>query len=86
VTHHGPHRQSCAPQYAADWTSPAFISHLPLLMGRSALWVHGHTHVSLDYTVSRTRVLCNPRGYYRRSLGRCENPDFRWDLVVDLEG
>jgi Icc-related predicted phosphoesterase len=33
-----------------------------------ALWVHGHVHCRSDYRVRRTRVVCNPRGYYRMGL------------------
>ena len=43
------------------------------------LWFHGHVHSPSDYTVpgTRTRVLCNPRGYHGLrevsgfSLARC---------------
>lgn len=27
------------------------------------LWVHGHIHCCCDYTVAKTRVIANPRGY-----------------------
>lgn len=27
------------------------------------VWIHGHTHDSFDYTIGKTRVLCNPCGY-----------------------
>jgi len=27
------------------------------------LWVHGHMHLPSDYTIGKTRVLCNPKGY-----------------------
>jgi predicted phosphodiesterase len=26
-------------------------------------WFHGHTHNAVDYTINKTRVVCNPRGY-----------------------
>ena len=84
ITHHGPHRRSLAPQFAEDLTSAAFLSDLSVLMGRSALWVHGHTHTSFDYNVRGSRVICNPRGYCSRDGARCENPAFRWDFLVDL--
>ncbi len=29
----------------------------------AGLWVHGHTHRSVDYQVGRTRVFANQRGY-----------------------
>jgi hypothetical protein len=27
------------------------------------LWIHGHTHYSVDYVIGSTRVLTNQRGY-----------------------
>jgi hypothetical protein len=43
------------------------------------LWVHGHTHQCVDYTLGSTRVLSNQRGYPRE-------PDtgFRSDFVVEI--
>jgi predicted phosphodiesterase len=84
VTHHAPHRRSLAPQWAKDLTSAGFVSDLGRLMGRAALWIHGHTHTSFDYLANGTRVVCNPRGYCSRDGFRCENPEFRWDLTVDV--
>ncbi len=84
VTHHGPHRKSVAPQFAEDLTSTGFISDLGPLLGRAALWIHGHTHTSFDYTVAGTRVVCNPRGYCAKDGSNCENDAFRWDYVVEV--
>ena len=47
-------------------------------MGRSALWIHGHTHTFFDYVVSGTRVVCNPRGYPGEPTG------FVADFVVTV--
>ena len=64
VTHHLPHRQSIHPKYEGDPLNPGFASDLRHLVRPPVrLWVHGHTHESLDYVVSGTRVVCNPRGY-----------------------
>lgn len=84
VTHHAPHRGSLAPRYAEDLTSAGFVSDLGRLMGRAALWIHGHTHTSFDYAVNGTRVLCNPRGYCSPDGARRENPAFSWDCVVEV--
>ncbi len=84
VTHHGPHPRSVAPQFATDLTSAGFISDLGPLMGRAAVWIHGHTHVSFDYGQAGTRIVCNPRGYCSRDGTRCENPDFAWDKIVEV--
>lgn len=80
VTHHGPHPLSLADQYREDLLSAAFISDLSPLIERHApaLWVHGHTHVGLDYQVGPTRIVCNPRGY------GSENPAFDPALVIDV--
>ena len=85
VTHHGPSARSVARRYARDALSAAFVSRLDDLVVRSgaALWVHGHVHDSFDYTLGRTRVRCNPRGYVDR-LGNAENRDFAPDLVIEI--
>jgi 3',5'-cyclic AMP phosphodiesterase CpdA len=85
VTHHGPHRASLAPRFAADWVSTAFISELPpSFFDVPVLWIHGHTHASFDYRVGRCRVLCNPRGYQIGRMVVPENPHFDPALVVDV--
>lgn len=86
VTHHGPHRGSLAPRFAADWVSTAYLSELPAsFFAVPALWVHGHTHSSHDYRVGGCRVVCNPRGYQTAAMAQPENAAFRTDLVVTLE-
>ncbi len=87
ITHHGPHRGSLAPRFAADWVSTAFISELPVsFFDVAVLWVHGHTHAGLDYRVGGCRVLCNPRGYPlgKRGEGLPENPQFDPALIVTV--
>ena len=85
VTHHAPHRLSLAERYADDRVSAGFVNHLPTLVRSPvALWIHGHTHTSFDYTVDATRVVCNPRGYLDRRTGLPENPRFAWDKVVEV--
>jgi hypothetical protein len=63
ITHFAPHPLSIAAAYATHPANPAFIVPLEGLMGRAALWIHGHTHTRFDYQVRGTRVVCNPRGY-----------------------
>ncbi|MBN8510618.1 MAG: metallophosphoesterase [Burkholderiales bacterium] len=86
VTHHGPHRGSLAPRYAADWVSTAFISELPAaFFAVPVLWVHGHTHTSRDYRVGGCRVVCNPRGYAPAGRPLPENPAFDPAFVVAVD-
>ncbi len=63
ITHHAPHPRSVHPRWAGNAANPAFVSDLTRLMGRSALWLHGHTHDSFDFEVRGTRVRANPMGY-----------------------
>lgn len=81
VTHHLPHRRSIHPRYAHHPLNPCFATHLPKLVQRPvALWIHGHTHESMDYRVRGTRVVCNPRGYFPHDM----NPSFDPALVVEI--
>lgn len=84
VSHHTPHVNSVGERFASNSGGANALFHTDLseiLEGPHApdMWVHGATHVPVDYRVGATRVLCNPLGY---GLGR-ENPDFVPDLVVD---
>lgn len=85
VTHHLPSKRSCAPRFMTpgNLLSACFASNLDHLFGRSALWIHGHTHDSFDYSANRTRVICNPRGYARHERD-AENPEFDPDLIVEI--
>jgi len=42
VTHHAPYPQSVPPHYQNNALAPAYASNLDDLMGRCALWIHGH--------------------------------------------
>jgi len=78
ITHFAPHPGSIAPAYANHPANPAFIVPLEALMGRAALWIHGHTHTGFDYRVGGTRIVCNPRGYPGEPTG------FRPGWTIDL--
>lgn len=63
VSHHAPLHDCIPGQYLGDALSPAFASHLPNLMGKMDLWVHGHVHEPVDLRRNGTRVIANPGGY-----------------------
>jgi len=66
ITHFVPHPRSIAPRYEGNALNRFFVAGdvAPLVEERGArLWIHGHTHVSFDYRVGQTRVVCNARGY-----------------------
>lgn len=71
VTHHAPSARSLRFQEAA------YASHLDHLVAQADLWVHGHTHVAVDYMVGASgRVVSNPRGYAGREPVREFDPCF----------
>lgn len=82
LTHHLPSARSIAGRYADSEINAAYASNLDDIVAESgaALWVHGHTHVSQDYMIGNTRVLCNPRGY----AGYEVNPKFNPDLMAEV--
>lgn len=65
VTHHAPSRRSIPDEYETDILSAAFASDLePLIVERGPrLWVHGHIHQRKKYTIGKTTIVSNPRGY-----------------------
>lgn len=70
VTHHLPTYESIDMKYRKEWLiheNAGFASDLSeyiLDRERIEYWIHGHTHSSCDYMTGKTRVICNPRGYY----------------------
>lgn len=81
VTHHLPHRRSVHPRFVGQPCTPAFASDLGWLVKPPVtLWIHGHTHESMDYVANGTRVVCNPRGYVPIE----PNPDFDPLFTVDV--
>jgi Calcineurin-like phosphoesterase len=83
VTHHAPHPVSVEPRHRGDALTPAYASDLSALMGKSALWVHGHMHHTADAVVNGTRIVCNPRGYGYRD-GMLENERFEPEYLVGV--
>jgi len=85
MTHFGPHPNSVHEIYrenpGATLMNPYYANNTGLIEKyQPALWVHGHTHELLDYTVGRTRVFCNPRGYG----GERKQVPFYTNLILDL--
>ena len=90
ISHHFPHKDSCASQWLNDPLTSIFGSNVQedILLGTS-LWIHGHTHDSCDYRLGNAgravRIVCNPRGY---PLGRraksFENAHFDPALLLEI--
>ena len=71
LTHHAPSPRSVPFFYRGSPLSPAFNTDLEpmILRHQPALWVHGHTHWSVDYRVDGTRIYSNQRGYPGEEAG-----------------
>ena len=83
VTHMAPSIHSVPGEYAHDPVSACYASNLDELAAHADLWVHGHTHTSMDYKIGKCRVVCNPCGYITRG-GTAENEAFDPNFIVSL--
>lgn len=96
VTHHCPAWASVHPRYQDDIVSAAFASRCEELVAKADLWIHGHTHASVNAHIGdipdRGRIVCNPRGYplgYLRDRSSSlastfENPEFNPAFVAEV--
>lgn len=89
VVHHGVAPGSIAEKYR---TGPSAALNMFFASDMTKLWkktepdliIHGHTHESLDYTVGKTRVAVNPRGYVTHNQPAGENSKFDPRLTVEI--
>jgi Icc-related predicted phosphoesterase len=83
ITHHAPHENSVHTKFASNPLTPAFASDLSDVISSFDidLWVHGHMHDAVDYTIHGTRVVCNPLGYPATS----EQDDFKPELIIEIK-
>lgn len=85
ITHHLPHLRSVTPEEAGSPQERYFVHDVSSIVerGEAALWIHGHTHTSMDYVAGSTRVVCNPFGYVNH---RCpDEPNKRFDPALTIE-
>lgn len=80
ITHHAPSRRSVNPKYKFETTgNHGYYSDLDLFIRDNPvnLWLHGHMHDCVDYSIGDTRIVCNPKGY------RNENRYFNKELILE---
>ena len=65
VTHHLPSPSLIGRPFVGSPLNRFFAADLTdlILDRKPALWICGHTHLSIDTTIGKTRILCNPFGY-----------------------
>jgi predicted phosphodiesterase len=83
ITHHAP---SLLCDLNPNTMSDAYSSNQHALMkthDHVAVWCHGHTHQPVKFIVNKTRVISNPRGYFRydaiSSRFKSDTEDFEID-------
>lgn len=83
ITHHAPSYMSIAPEFKNSTLNGAYASDLSeeILTSKPNIWIHGHTHASLDYMLGDTRIICNPRGYEAVGQG---NPTFDSNFELEI--
>jgi Icc-related predicted phosphoesterase len=67
MTHHAPTSKSLNTEHSGNYLDYAYFSNLSgLILDTESIkfWVHGHTHMSVDYQVGQCQVISNQRGYY----------------------
>lgn len=81
ITHHMPAEVCINKIYKGCDTNHFFLCDMEWLIEerKPALWIHGHTHRSVDVELYDTRIICNPFGY----LGYENNTGFIDDLIIE---
>jgi hypothetical protein len=70
VTHHAPSVLSLARTETVNHLDAAYANRWEVLMEEpDTVWLHGHTHLAVDYTFKGTRVIANPRVIQRKRPG-----------------
>ncbi len=69
-THHGVSEIASLPQFKGSILQGAFFASMEdeILTWQPNVWIHGHIHNTVDFSIDQTRILTNPRGYYGHSL------------------
>lgn len=63
VTHHGPSKICQHKNYPINALSAAFYSDLDELIGKTNVWISGHSHSNLDVVVNGCHLISNQPGY-----------------------
>lgn len=66
VSHHMPSYRLCHPRFGPDLNGgfACNAEHILAYDHAPRVWIHGHTHDTIDTMLWKTRILCNPSGYY----------------------
>lgn len=81
ITHYLPSYRSVPARFLSSPSNCFFVHNIEDLIEhtRPKLWLHGHTHDSVDFTLGQTRVVANPLGYPFEP-----NQSFNDKLVIEV--
>ncbi|KVP17242.1 metallophosphoesterase [Burkholderia ubonensis] len=81
ISHHAPSTESINGHASAgSHLDASYVNRWESLFGEGLdLWLHGHTHFPVDYTLMGTRVVSNPRGYPGEKLD-----GFNPTLIIEI--
>jgi predicted phosphodiesterase len=79
VSHHGCVKEAMKAGTESEIISAAYTSDCQGLLEHVDLWIYGHTHESRDFTIGRTRIISNAKGY-----GHGDNPQFDKNYVIEI--
>lgn len=84
VTHHAPSFQSIGESFKGSPLNGAYATDLEEKIEEIGpdIWIHGHIHNTVDYTIGKTNVLTNPRGYAKFTVP--ENRSFLDTKIIEL--
>jgi predicted phosphodiesterase len=85
ATHHGCVREAARIGTENEFLTGAYTSDCPELLGGVDLWIYGHMHETRDFTINRTRLVSNSKGYTSWSPSQPpDNPRFDPQFVVQI--
>lgn len=73
VSHFLPLAQCIHSDYAYSSLNSYFASDYSKYVKQVPLWIHGHTHKSLNFKYGDTRIICNPKGYGTENATEFDN-------------
>ncbi|MDB5501102.1 MAG: metallophosphoesterase [Tardiphaga sp.] len=87
TTHHGVHQAAVRPGMRGKMISAAYSNAMDAFVSECGadLWVYGHTHISDDRMLGRTRVINNGKGYGpSKTRARHDNESFDPILIIEI--
>ncbi len=82
LTHHIPCPEGIHPNWVGQESNCYFMGDVSDVIAKvkAKVWVHGHTHNAMQYSIGSTDFYCNPCGYPHES----EYKNFNESLIINI--